>query len=449
LKSSIVFAVNTIKPIIAIVGRPNVGKSTLFNVIARRRKAIIDDMPGVTRDRNYMDVERDGRAFILIDTGGFEVDSKSDMARLIREQAQLAIEEADAIIFLMDGREGLQPTDIEITRMLQRAEKPVFYSINKVESAALERETAEFYQLGVEPLHTISAKNRTGISDLIDEVIASIPEVMVKEAADKETVISVIGRPNVGKSSFVNRILGYERQLVSDQPGTTRDAIDTVFRYKNKTIRIIDTAGIRRKSRVSLRVEQYCIMEALRSIRRSSICLLLIDAAQGVTDQDQKLAAEIYEMKRACILVINKWDLIAKDNKTYDNYLRTVYEQLPFLDFAPALCVSALTGLRVRNALDMLEAVEKTYEQNVSTGEFNRVLKSVIERNPMPRYRGKNIKIYYGTQVGTAPPSFVLFTNAPKEIPEHYQRYLEREIRAQFDFAGTPIRLLFKERPKR
>jgi len=440
---------NTVKPIIAIVGRPNVGKSTLFNAISKRRKAIIDDMPGVTRDRNYMDVERDGRAFILIDTGGFEVDSKSDMARLIREQAQLAIEEADAIIFLMDGREGLQPTDIEITRMLQRAEKPVFYTINKVESAALERETAEFYQLGVEPLHTISAKNRTGINDLLDEVIASIPEVMVKEAAGKETVISVIGRPNVGKSSFVNRILGYERQLVSDQPGTTRDAIDTVFRYKNKTIRIIDTAGIRRKSRVSLRVEQYCIMEALRSIRRSSICLLLIDAAQGVTDQDQKLAAEIYEMKRACILVINKWDLIAKDNKTYDNYLRTVYEQLPFLDFAPALCVSALTGLRVRNALDLLEAVEKTYEQNVSTGEFNRVLKSVIERNPMPRYRGKNIKIYYGTQVGTAPPSFVLFTNAPKEIPEHYQRYLEREIRAQFDFAGTPIRLLFKERPKR
>ena len=440
---------STIKPIIAIVGRPNVGKSTLFNAIARRRKAIIDDMPGVTRDRNYMDVERDGKAFILVDTGGFEIGSISDMARLIREQAQMAIEEADAIIFLMDGREGLHPTDIEITRLLQQTSKPVFYTINKVESAALERDAAEFYQLGVEPLYTISAKNRTGIGDLIDEVIVSIPEVMVKEAAGAETVMSVIGRPNVGKSSFVNKILGYERLLVSEQPGTTRDAIDTVFRYKNKTIRIIDTAGIRRKSRVSLRVEQYCIMEALRSIRRSSICLLLIDAAQGVTDQDQKLAAEIYEMKRACIVVINKWDLIAKDNKTHDNYIRTVYEQLPFLDFAPSLCVSALTGLRVRKVLDLLEAVERTYEQNVSTGEFNRALKSVIERNPMPRYRGKNIKIYYGTQVGTAPPSFVLFTNAPKEIPEHYQRYLEREIRAQFDFAGTPIRLTFKESPKR
>jgi GTP-binding protein len=440
---------NTIKPIIAIVGRPNVGKSTLFNAIARRRKAIIDDMPGVTRDRNYTDVERDGKAFILVDTGGFDIDSKSDMARLIREQAQMAVEEADAIIFLMDGREGLQPTDIEITRMLQQTSKPVFYTINKVESAALEQDATEFYQLGVEPLYTISAKNRTGIGDLIDEVIASIPEVMVKEAADAETVISVIGRPNVGKSSFVNKILGYERLLVSDQPGTTRDAIDTVFRYKNKSIRIIDTAGIRRKSRVSLRVEQYCIMKALNSIRRSAICLLLIDAAQGVTDQDQKLAAEIYEMKRACIVVINKWDLIAKDNKTHETYLRTVYEKLPFLDFAPSLCVSALTGLRVRKVLDLLAEVERTYEQNVSTGEFNRMLKSVIERNPMPRFRGKNIKIYYGTQVGTAPPSFVLFTNAPKEIPEHYQRYLEREIRAQFDFAGTPIRLTFKDRPKR
>jgi len=440
---------STIKPIIAIVGRPNVGKSTLFNAIARRRKAIIDDMPGVTRDRNYTDVERDGKAFILVDTGGFEIGSNSDMARLIREQAQMAVEEADAIIFLMDGREGLQPTDIEITRMLQQTSKPVFYTINKVESAALEQDATEFYQLGVEPLYTISAKNRTGIGDLIDEVIASIPEVMVKEAADAETVISVIGRPNVGKSSFVNKILGYERLLVSDQPGTTRDAIDTVFRYKNKSIRIIDTAGIRRKSRVSLRVEQYCIMKALNSIRRSSICLMLIDAAQGVTDQDQKLAAEIYEMKRACIVVINKWDLIAKDNKTHETYLRTVYEKLPFLDFAPSLCVSALTGLRVRKVLDLLAEVERTYEQNVSTGEFNRALKSVIERNPMPRYRGKNIKIYYGTQVGTAPPSFVLFTNAPKEIPEHYQRYLEREIRAQFDFAGTPIRLTFKDRPKR
>jgi GTP-binding protein len=346
---------NTIKPIIAIVGRPNVGKSTLFNAIAKRRKAIIDDMPGVTRDRNYMDVEWEGKAFILVDTGGFEIDSKSDMARLIREQAQLAIEEADAIIFLMDGREGLQQTDIELTRMLQQTSKPVFYTINKVESAALESDTAEFYDLGVEPLYTISAKNRTGIGDLIDAVIARIPEVKAQVAAEKETVISVIGRPNVGKSSFVNKILGYERLLVSDQAGTTRDAIDTVFRYKNKNIRIIDTAGIRRKSRVSLQVEQYCIMEALNSIRRSSICLLLIDAAQGVTDQDQNLAAQIYEMKRACIVVINKWDLIAKDNKTHDSYIRTVYDQIPFLDFAPALCVSALPGCGCEKSLTSLK----------------------------------------------------------------------------------------------
>lgn len=444
------FTMNSIKPIIAIVGRPNVGKSTLFNAIARHRKAITDDMPGVTRDRNYINAEWNGRAFILVDTGGFEITADSTLVRLIREQTQMAIEEADAIIFLMDGREGLQPPDVDIARMLQKTSKPVFYTINKVESAAIEQNTAEFYQLGVEPLHTISAKNRTGINDLIEEVIASTREALpVMEAVDTETVISVIGRPNVGKSSFVNKLLGYERLLVSDQPGTTRDAIDTVLRYKNKNIRIIDTAGIRRKSRVSLRVEQYCIMEALNAIRRSSICLFLLDAVQGVTDQDQKLAAEIYEMKRACIVVVNKWDLVAKDHKTYDSYIRAVYKQIPFLDFAPVICVSALTGLRVRKVLDLLEAVEKTYKHNVSTGEFNRVLTSIIDRNPMPRYRGRNIKIYYGTQVGVAPPSFVLFTNAPQQIPVHYQRYLEREIRAQLDFSGTPIRLLFRERPKR
>ena len=440
---------NTVKSIVAIIGRPNVGKSTLFNAITRRRKAIIDDIPGVTRDRNYMDVERDGKSFLLVDTGGFDTGSDSEMARMIREQAQMAIEEADAILFLMDGREGLHHTDIEITRMLQKINKPVFYTINKVESAELELNSTEFYQLGVEPLYTISAKNRVGINDLMDEVTGSLPDIPLKKNEGEETVVSVIGRPNVGKSSFVNRILGYERLLVSDQPGTTRDSIDTVFRYKHKTIRIIDTAGIRRKSRVSLRIEKYCIMEALRSIRNSSVCLLLIDASQGVTDQDQKLAAEIYEMGRACILVINKWDLIEKDNKTHDNYMSEVYAQLPFLDFAPALCVSALTGLRVRKVLDLIEEVEGIYEQKVSTSEFNKLLKTAFARNPLPRLGRGSVKIYYGTQDGTSPPSFVLFTNAPQDVPENYKRFLEREIRERFGFAGTPIRLFFKERPKR
>ncbi|MCX5895094.1 MAG: ribosome biogenesis GTPase Der [Proteobacteria bacterium] len=440
---------NTIKPIVAIIGRPNVGKSTLFNAITRRRKAIVDAIPGVTRDRNYMDVERDGKSFLLVDTGGFDTGSDSEMARMIREQAQMAIEEADAILFLMDGREGLHHTDIEITRMLQKINKPVFYTINKVESAELELNSTEFYQLGVEPLYTISAKNRVGINDLMDEVAGSLPDIPVKKDEGEETVVSVIGRPNVGKSSFVNRILGYERLLVSDQPGTTRDSIDTVFKYKHKTIRIIDTAGIRRKSRVSLRVEKYCIMEALRSISHSSVCLLLIDASQGVTDQDQKLAAEIYEMGRACILVINKWDLIEKDNKTYDNYMSEVYSQLPFLDFAPALCVSALTGLRVRKVLDLIEEVEGIYEQKVSTSEFNKLLKTAAARNPLPRLGRGSVKIYYGTQDGTSPPSFVLFTNAPQDVPKNYKRFLEREIRERFGFAGTPIRLFFKEKPKR
>jgi GTP-binding protein len=438
-----------VKPIIAIVGRPNVGKSTLFNAIVRRRKAVIDDMPGVTRDRNYAEVKRDGNAFILVDTGGFDSASDTAMAKLIKEQAQLAIEEADTIIFLMDGREGLHPTDVEITRILQKTRKPVFYTVNKVESAELERNAAEFYQLGVEPLYTISAKNKIGIADLLDEVVNCLQPVNVPEQQERETVVSVIGRPNVGKSSFVNRILGYERLLVSDQPGTTRDAIDTVFRYKNKPVRIIDTAGIRRKSRISLRVEKYCIMEALNTIRRSSICLLLIDAVQGVTDQDQKLASEIYEMHRACIIVVNKWDLIEKDSSSYDSYMESVYARLPFLDFAPALCVSALTGLRVRKVLDAITDVEQVYEQTVSTGEFNRFLKAATARFPMPRSGRRGIKMYYGTQSGVKPPTFVLFTNAPSDIPDNYMRYLERAIRDKFGFSGSPIRLNFKESPKR
>jgi GTPase len=437
------------KSIVAIVGRPNVGKSTLFNAIARRRKAIIDDMPGVTRDRNYADVERDGKAFILVDTGGFDIGSDTAMAKLIKEQAQLAIEEADAIIFLLDGREGLHPTDVDITRMLQKTRKPVFYTVNKVESEALERNAAEFYQLGVEPLYTISAKNKIGVADLLGEIMSCLAPVKIAEEQERETVVSVIGRPNVGKSSFINRILGYERLLVSDQAGTTRDAIDTVFRYKNRSMRIIDTAGIRRKSRISMRVEKYCIMEALHTIRRSSICLLLIDAAQGVTDQDQKLASEIYALHRACILVINKWDLIEKDNKSYDNFIASVYDQLPFLDFAPALCVSALTGLRVRKVLDAITDVERVYEQTVNTAEFNRFLKAAAARNPLPRKGGRSIKIYYGTQNGVKPPTFVFFSNAPGEIPAHYMRYMERAIRDRFDFTGSPIRIDFKARPKR
>jgi len=437
------------KPIVAIVGRPNVGKSTLFNAIARRRKAVIDDIPGVTRDRNYAEVERDGRAFILVDTGGFETASDTALAKLIKEQAQLAIEEADAIIFLMDGREGLQPTDIDITRILQKTKKPVFYTVNKVESADLERNAAEFYQLGIELYYTISAKNKSGIHDLLEEVINCLPTVGVQDQPERETVVSVIGRPNVGKSSFVNRILGYERLLVSDQPGTTRDAIDTVFRYKNRPMRIIDTAGIRRKSRISQRVEKYCIMEALRAVRRSSVCLLLIDASSGVNDQDQKLASEIYAMRRACIIVVNKWDLIEKDDKSYDNFMASVYDQLPFLDFAPALCVSALTGLRVRKVLDAITDVERVYEQTVSTPEFNKFLKAAVARNPLPRRGGRTIKIYYGTQSGVKPPTFVLFSNAPGEVPAHYLRYMERAIRDRFDFTGSPIRIDFKARPQR
>jgi GTP-binding protein len=437
------------KPIIAIVGRPNVGKSTLFNRIAGKKKAIIDDLPGVTRDRNYIDAEWDGKEFIMVDTGGFDPGISEDLAHLVQEQAKVAIEEADIVVFLMDANEGLLHGDIELTRILKKTMKPVFYVINKVDSEAMEHNIGDFFRIGVDNLFTISAKHKLGTTELANEIVRHLPILPAEKYPDQEIVVSIIGRPNVGKSSLINKIFGSQRLVVSEAPGTTRDSIDTVLKYKGKTIRLIDTAGIRRRSRIRLQLEKYSIMSALKSISRSSICLLMVDAVEGLSDQDAKLAAEISERLRACIVIINKWDLVAKDAGTYDRYMRQVYSRLQFLDFAQVLCVSALTGQRVRKILDLIIEAGNYYHYQISTSAFNKILKELKAESPLLRKSKGGLKIYYGTQVSTGPPSFILFTQSPDDIPANYRRFIERAIQEKLKLRGTPVALQFKEKPKK
>jgi len=343
------------KPIIAIVGRPNVGKSTLFNRIARGKKAIVADEPGVTRDRNYADVEWEGRVFTLIDTGGFEPVSKDRIFIQMREQCQLAIDEADVIFFVMDGKEGLTPSDKEIADILRRQNKRVFFIVNKIDGPKHEEKAYEFYALGEERIYPVSSEHRYGIDGLMDDVVNILPRRTEEKWSREATSVAVIGRPNVGKSSLVNRLLGYRRVLVDEAPGTTRDAIDTYFERDGRRYVLIDTAGIRRKSRISLRLEKYSIVEALRTIDRCQVAVLLLDSEEGVTDQDAHIGGFIHEKGKGCILVVNKWDLIEKDSKTLMAYKKRVYEDLKYLSYAPVLFISALTGQRVPKILDLVD----------------------------------------------------------------------------------------------
>ncbi len=437
---------SNIKPVVAIIGRPNVGKSTLFNAIARRNIAIIDDLPGVTRDRNYIDVAWHESSFMLVDTGGFDPESKDDISNLVKEHARMAVDEADVIIMLMDGKDGLLYGDLEIAQILQKTRKPVLYAVNKVESNKTKADTPDFYRLGVETILNISARERIGVSELLEEVCRNIPKYQEKKLSDDETVVAIIGRPNVGKSSLVNRLLGYERALVSKKAGTTRDPVDSFMRYNKKTIRFIDTAGIRRKSRINYSLERYSVFQALRSISRSSLSIFIIDASQGISSQDEKLAAQIYDRQRACILVVNKWDLIEKDTKTHEKFIEQIRSKLAFMDFAPIVTVSALTGFRVRKILDSIGEIESTYLKRVQTSRLNSEIQDICRRKTPPRGPNGRTKIYYATQVAKGPPTFKLFTNNPGAFPLHYRKYLERSIRERFSLDGSPICLQFSGR---
>jgi GTP-binding protein len=436
------------KPIIAIVGRPNVGKSTLFNRIARRKKAIVWDEPGVTRDRNYADLKWEEGSFTLIDTGGFEPVSKDRIFVQMREQCQLAIDEADAILFIMDGKEGLTPSDKEIADILRKLNKQVFYIVNKIDGSKHEEKALEFYRLGMEPIYSISAEHGYGVNGLMDEVIKALPGSTEKKWDQDVTKVAVLGRPNVGKSSLVNRLLGYKRVLVDEVPGTTRDAIDTLFETDGKRYVLVDTAGIRRKSRISLRLEKYSIVEALRTIDRSDVALLLLDSKEGVTDQDARIGGFIHEKGKGCILVVNKWDLIEKDSQTMVRYEGEVREALKYLSYAPILFISALTGQRVKKVLEAVGRVSEQTKKRISTSPLNKYFRAWVEKFPPPLYKNRSVKMNYITQVSTAPPTFVIYTNIPEGIHFSYERYLLNQMREAFGFEGVPVRLLFRKKGK-
>ena len=436
------------KLVIAIVGRPNVGKSTLFNRIVRGKKAIVWNEPGVTRDRNYADVEWDENTFTLIDTGGFEPVSKDRIFIQMREQCELAMEEANAILFVMDGKEGLTPSDKEIADILRRQKKPVFYTVNKIDGPKDEEKVFEFYGLGVEPIHSISAEHRYGVDGLMDEVIKVLPG-STEEKWDRDAAkVAVVGRPNVGKSSLINRLLGYKRVIVDEAPGTTRDAIDTLFERDGKRYVLIDTAGIRRKSRISLRLEKYSIVEALRTIDRSDVALLLLDSKEGVTDQDARIGGFIHEKGKGCILVVNKWDLVEKDSNTMVEYGEKIHYDLKYLSYAPILFISALTGQRIKKVLDVIDHVSEQTKKRILTSLLNKYFGDWIEKFPPGLYKNRRVKLNYITQVTTAPPTFVIYTNFPGGIHFSYERYLLNQMRETFGFEGVPIRLHFRKKRK-
>jgi GTP-binding protein len=420
------------KPIVAIVGRPNVGKSTFFNRVTRTRDALVDDFPGVTRDRHYRDASWNDIEFTLVDTGGFtEGDEFSDG---IRFQVQLAIEDADAIILLLDGKAGISPFERDMVDLLRVTDKPVFYAVNKIDGAEQEIHVSDFFSLGVEPLFPISAEHRYGIIDLLDALVegfSAFDKDPDQKAVEGSIGLAVVGRPNVGKSSLINRILGEERHLVSDRPGTTRDAVDSVYQVGGKAYLLIDTAGIRRKGKVTRKIEKFSIIKALRSLDRCDVALIVLDANEGIAEQDISIAGYAFERGCGCIFLLNKWDLLEKDTHTAKQYLDELRMQAKFLAFAPAMTISALTGQRVAKIFKMVDDVFHQYAQRIGTGQLNRILETSTAKNPPPLHRGKPIKFYYSTQVTTKPPTFVCFVNYPQAVHFSYKRFLINQIRKQ------------------
>ncbi|MDM8551866.1 ribosome biogenesis GTPase Der [Desulfobacterales bacterium HSG2] len=436
------------KPIVAIVGRPNVGKSSFFNRVTRTRDAIVDNFPGVTRDRNYGNVRRDGVEFTLIDTGGFTGENDDDFSHHIRFQINQAIEDADVILLMLDGKNGVSPFDTDLVGMLRTVTKPVFYAVNKIDGIEQEDNLYDFYALGIENPYPISAEHGYGVNDFLDDLVQTLPE-SVSEPSEKMIRLAVVGKPNVGKSSMINRISGENRLVVTDAPGTTRDAVDSVCTVGGKSYLLIDTAGIRRKGRVSEKLEKFSVIKALRSLDRCDVALIVIDADDGITEQDINIAGYAYERGCGCIFLLNKWDIIEKDSKTAKKYYDRLRTEAKFLNFAPAITISALTGLRVHRIFRLVEEVYEQYVTRIGTGQLNRILDLAIEKNTPPIYRGRRIKFYYATQVSAKPPTFVCFANYPDAVHFSYKRYLINQFREGSGLDKTPIRLIFRKRTGR
>lgn len=437
------------KPIIAIVGRPNVGKSTLFNRLAGKRKAIVEDEPGVTRDRNYAEASYEDHPFILIDTGGFEPLAKDRIQQQIREQVEVAIQEADFILFVMDGKEGLNPTDMDIAGHLRQVTKPVFYVVNKIDGERHEGEVPDFYRLGVPVLYSISAEHGRGIGELMDEVVKVFPPTLPEEERLEEGIrVALVGRPNVGKSSLLNKLIGRDRAIVDSTPGTTRDSLDTPFVREGREYIFIDTAGIRRKGKVTQRLEKYSAIKALKSLERCDLALVLIDGFEGLTEQDARIAEFAGESGRAMILVVNKWDLVQKDSSTMHEYQERIRRQAKTLDYVPILFISALKGQRVDRIFEAIDQVIAEHHKRISTADLNKWLQEATEGYSPPLYRNRRVNLYYISQVTVAPPTFVLFINEPQGLGESYQRYLLHRLREKYGFTGTPLRLFLRKRRK-
>lgn len=435
------------KPIVAIVGRPNVGKSTLFNKIGRKRLSIVDDMPGVTRDRIYMDANWLNHEFTMIDTGGIEFDESNHMLASMRQQAQIAMEEADVILFLVDGRAGLTAQDEEVAHVLRRTKKPIVLGVNKIDSPQREVDIYDFYNLGLGDPIPLSASNLMNIGDLLDAVVASFPENTEDEHDDDEIRIAVIGRPNVGKSSIVNKILGEERVIVSDVPGTTRDAIDTHFMENGIKYTLIDTAGMRRRGKVEEPVERYSVIRSLRAIDRSDVVLLMINAAEGITEQDKKIAGYAHESGRGVVIVVNKWDIYPeKDDKSTLRFTEDLRDEIGFLQYAPVLYASALTGQRVSRVTALVKYVAEQQSMRIKTSVLNELIRDAISVNPPQMHRGRQLKILFMTQVDIRPPKFILFVNDPELMHFSYLRFIENKLREHFGFEGTPLRLIVRKR---
>ena len=437
--------------IVALVGRPNVGKSTLFNRITKTRKAIVDPTPGVTRDRHYERVTWNDRHFILIDTGGIETDSDKSMESTIRGQSLQAIDEADIILFLLDAREGLIPADYEVADLLRRTAKPTYFVVNKIDGPELETTLLpQFYELGVDTLWPVAAEHGYGVRDLLDKVAESLGEPEQVPQTDPDTIdIAFFGRPNVGKSSLINRLAGTERMVVSDIPGTTRDSVDTVISRKSKSYTLIDTAGIRRKGKVREKLEKFSIIRALAALERCDLALLLIDAGEGITEQDTKVIGYTQDSGRACILVVNKWDLVKGDRKSQKHILTEIEMATPFVGFAPVLTVSALTGAGVKRLLPTVEAVYSQYQQKFPTNRLNLLLQKAVAAHPPPIYQGRRLKLYYTTQIGTKPPTFAIIANYPKGVHFSYHRFLTNQFRKGLGLDKSPVRIVIKERKRK
>jgi GTPase len=448
-------------PTVAIIGRPNVGKSTLFNRLAGSRRAIVNDRPGVTRDRNYALAEWARRRYRIVDTGGIEARSGGRLEESVKTQSRVALAEADVVIFLLDGKAGLNPLDREVVQTLRRADKPILFAVNKLDSERRAENLFEFYALGLEPLYAISAEHGLGLTELLDDLVQHFPEPIAEYApADDEEQgadgpgknaelpvrVAVVGRPNVGKSTLINRLLGFERSVVDPIPGTTRDAIETPFDLHGEPCVLVDTAGIRRKARIDDAVERFSVNRSLRTVDSGDLIIHVIDGVEGVTDQDAQILSYACQRSKAVLLAVNKWDVAAKAGVDAAAYRAEVYYRLPFLDYAPVCFISAMTGHGLRKLQESAVEVLQGYRRRIATSQLNQTLQRIVKAHPPPLWQGRAVKFFYGTQTGSRPPAFTLFVSAPRGVPESYRRYLAHQLRQQLNLAHAPIRLILRPR---